>query len=599
MTICWGELTFATSTTSPAAASAHTCSTAARSIPMTAAIAPVPTGTASCMNSPRRRTMRTASRKASAPATTRAEYSPRLWPAAMAGVSPRSAATAAAATLTVSTAGWVFAVSASSSSGPSKAKRARSKPSASLASSKTAFAEGEASQKARPMPTACEPWPGKRNAIIDEGTRTRPGESADGVGPGARPVARAGRVAISVTGSSCVKRAALPADQCGAPGEAAAEGGEQHEAPTLEPSGRRRLFHRHVDRRGTAVAVPVDVDEDLVHRQAHALDGGFDDPQIRLVGNEEVQVGGGEPVAPEDRLGALHEHPHGDLEDVVALHLRIVHPRVDRLARRRVTRAAAGHVEQLPVLAVGVEVGIDDPGVALAGLQHGGARGVGQQDAGAPVGEVGDPGQALGADAEHPAVLPGLDELGADGEAVDGSRARGQHVDRAGAPAAETMLQDVGGGGEEHVGRGRAHDDEVDVLGHEVRVLERLLRRPEREIGGGLALVDDVALADARPLHDPLVVGVHHLLEVGVGQDALRGVRPHADDLRPPHSRPPSRPPRATSASSAALMCSFTPAFAHSLATRTAFLIAFTGAAPWQMIAGPSPPRSGAPPISV
>ena len=63
----------------------------ASSTPMSAAIAPVPTGTASCMNSPRLRTSRTASAKRSAPATTSAEYSPRLWPAARPARRPRSA----------------------------------------------------------------------------------------------------------------------------------------------------------------------------------------------------------------------------------------------------------------------------------------------------------------------------------------------------------------------------------------------------------------------------------------------------------------------------------------------------------------------------
>ena len=72
---------------------------------MMAAIAPAPAGTASCMNSPRLRTSRTASGKRRAPPATRAEYSPRLWPANMSGMSPRSAQAAAMATLAVSTAG--------------------------------------------------------------------------------------------------------------------------------------------------------------------------------------------------------------------------------------------------------------------------------------------------------------------------------------------------------------------------------------------------------------------------------------------------------------------------------------------------------------
>jgi hypothetical protein len=43
-----------------------------------AAIAPSPTGTASCMYRPRRFTVRSASAKDSVPAATCAEYSPRL-----------------------------------------------------------------------------------------------------------------------------------------------------------------------------------------------------------------------------------------------------------------------------------------------------------------------------------------------------------------------------------------------------------------------------------------------------------------------------------------------------------------------------------------
>ena len=133
---------------------------------MIAAIAPVPTGTASCMNSPRWRTTRTASRIRTAPDTTSAEYSPRLWPAVSAGVRPRSAHAAAAATLAVKTAGCVFAVSASSLSGPSNIRPRRSKPRAALASSNTARAAGDASWNALPIPTTCEPCPGNRNTIL-------------------------------------------------------------------------------------------------------------------------------------------------------------------------------------------------------------------------------------------------------------------------------------------------------------------------------------------------------------------------------------------------------------------------------------------------
>ena len=85
ITTCPGAFRLAGLTTSPSAASAHARAASASSAPRRAAIAPVPTGTASCMYRPRRRTIRTASAKSRVPATTCAEYSPRLWPATKAG----------------------------------------------------------------------------------------------------------------------------------------------------------------------------------------------------------------------------------------------------------------------------------------------------------------------------------------------------------------------------------------------------------------------------------------------------------------------------------------------------------------------------------
>ena len=296
--------------------------------------------------------------------------------------------------------------------------------------------------------------------------------------------------------------------------------------------------------------------------------------------DEQVHVVRRESVAREDALGAVHEQADGDLEDLVALHLGEMHPGVDGLPGRRMTRAAARHVQELPVLAVGIEIEIDDPPLVLGRLEHRRPRGVGEEHARAPVGEVRDLRQGLGADAQNALVLPGLDELRADRQAVDRARARGEHVHRAGAPATEPVLDDVAGGREDHVRAGRADGDEFHVFRQEVRALERLLRRADGEVRRRLVLVGDAALADAGPLDDPRVVGLDHLLEIGVGQDPLGRVRADPGDSRSRHSRPPSRPPRSTSASRAALMCSFSPAFAHSWATRTAFLMAFTGEAP-------------------
>ncbi len=106
-------------------------------------MAPSPTGTASCMYCPRRRTVRRASAKDSVPAATCAEYSPRLWPAAKAARIPRDSTRRHAATLAARIAGWVFSVSSSCSSGPSKHSRLNDSPSAASASSNVCAADGK------------------------------------------------------------------------------------------------------------------------------------------------------------------------------------------------------------------------------------------------------------------------------------------------------------------------------------------------------------------------------------------------------------------------------------------------------------------------
>ena len=82
LTTAWpGALSLPTSQTPSAAASAAIASTAARSRPSTAAMAPSPTGTAACMAWPRSRSRRAASPIERLPAAASAEYSPSEWPA--------------------------------------------------------------------------------------------------------------------------------------------------------------------------------------------------------------------------------------------------------------------------------------------------------------------------------------------------------------------------------------------------------------------------------------------------------------------------------------------------------------------------------------
>ena len=151
----------------PASAAASASSSEA---PSSAAIAPLPTGTAACIASPRIRKSLAVSPTLSAPAAQSAVYSPSEWPAAYFAsviLTPNSASSAAmAATPQAISAGCVFAVRVSSSPGPFHMSFERFCPSASSTSSKMARAAGKASDKAWPMPTNWLPWPGNVNASV-------------------------------------------------------------------------------------------------------------------------------------------------------------------------------------------------------------------------------------------------------------------------------------------------------------------------------------------------------------------------------------------------------------------------------------------------
>src|SRR3970040_1841593 len=81
------------------------------------------------------------------------------------------------------------------------------------------------------------------------------------------------------------------------------------------------------------------------------------------------------------------------------------------------------------------------------------------------------------------------------------------------------------------VEKAETNREQVDVVGIEAG-------RPEGPEGGArghrcgrLVGVRDAALADPRPGHDPLVVRVDHLLEVGVGEDLVGDVASPAGDV--------------------------------------------------------------------
>jgi len=105
------------------------------------------------------------------PAAASAEYSPSECPATKAAslptVKPASlSSTRKVAIETAIRAGCAFSVSCNVSAGPPQMVAVSFSDSAASTSSNTARAAGKASASALPMPTACEPCPGKVNAAV-------------------------------------------------------------------------------------------------------------------------------------------------------------------------------------------------------------------------------------------------------------------------------------------------------------------------------------------------------------------------------------------------------------------------------------------------
>src|SRR5690606_27787746 len=119
------------------------------------------------------------------------------------------------------------------------------------------------------------------------------------------------------------------------------------------------------------------------------------------------------------------------------------------------------------------------------------------------------------------------------------------------------------------------------------------------QLGYRLGRVRNPPLADAGPLHDPLIRRLQPLLEPGIGDDPRR--HGHAESRHCREGALKQARVHARAASRCAIsapICWLRLARTAWRATRTACLMALELDDPWQMIGMPRTPRSGAPPYS-
>ena len=195
----------------------------------------------------------------------------------------------------------------------------------------------------------------------------------------------------------------------------------------LDAAAVDRLGQRERHRRGRRVPVPVEVDEDPVHRQVEALGDGLDDPDVRLVRDEQVDVGGLQAGLLDRRRGPWRRASSWRTG-------RSPCPPSGCSARRARWSPADGgrcgpagrHPDHVRARRLGRELEAERAAGLVRRRQHDRARAVAEEDAGVAVGVVEEPGQRLRPDHEHVLGHPARDVGVGGGVGVDEARA-GRH----------------------------------------------------------------------------------------------------------------------------------------------------------------------------
>ena len=149
-----------------------------------------------------------------------------------------------------------------------------------------------------------------------------------------------------------------------APDEPGAEGHQQHQAARADHPRLPGLVEGDRQRGRGDVAVVFDVHEDLLPRNADALDDRLQHPQVGLVRHEHVDLVERQAVDLEGLEHRLRHLLHAVLEDGLAVHAEVDAAGVDVVLGDVLLAAQAaaggGRVEGLGVPAVGVEDGRED-----------------------------------------------------------------------------------------------------------------------------------------------------------------------------------------------------------------------------------------------
>src|SRR5271157_4997657 len=285
-----------------------------------------------------------------------------------------------------------------------------------------------------------------------------------------------------------------------------------------------------------------------------------------------------------------------------AQHLNGIELLVDVSGSNRATAPAARHEEDIGKLSITPHVCRDYAVRICAIPQNRCASPVAEKHAGVSIRPVDNRTELIGANYQDRVVDVRRNELLTDFHRVQESRAGSRHVKTGCMDGPQLLLDPAGSGGEKHVRSHGCHDDQIDLIGRDFRLLHCSQCGSGAHVARRLVCRCYPSLANSGTGPDPFVRRFNHLLEFPVGQDAFGYVTACADDRnRSSWFTGPARVWWRTSHCRIELPAKFVwvyLTFNVLGSSRIAFLIASGELAPWAMIQTPLTPSRGMPPYS-
>lgn len=321
-----------------------------------------------------------------------------------------------------------------------------------------------------------------------------------------------------------------PLDDGRGPRQPPAKHHHQDLIPLLEATGAVGLVEGDGNGGGGGVAVAVEIDHEAVHGDIEPAGDGLDDAEVGLVRDEAGNFGGRHAGVDEDLLGGLDHGGHGVLVGLAAVHADGDGVLGRGGASGRMCAATAGDVEDVGESAVASHAGGHDAARSLAMAQDGCSGAVTEENAGIAVLPVDDGGKLVGSDDQNGLRRSRGDVVAGSLHSEKESGAGSRKIETGGVHGTDPGLHEAGGAGEEHVGRDRGADDQVDLLGLHAGILHGGQGGTRGHLAGHHLGTRDAALLDAGARLDPLVAGIDQLLKIGIGHHPVRSVAAGPDD---------------------------------------------------------------------